>query len=48
MRYSVYPDAYARSRLAISDAELADYLESSGDEIDGFYEAEADSHPYDF
>jgi hypothetical protein len=27
---------------------LADYLESLGDEIDGFYEAEGDSRPYNF
>ena len=31
-----------------SDKELADYLDSLGDEIDGFYEAEGDSRPYNF
>ena len=28
--------------------ELQDYLESLGDELSGFYEAEADSRPYNF
>lgn len=28
--------------------ELQEYLESLGDELDGFYEAEADSRPYNF
>jgi hypothetical protein len=28
--------------------ELADYLESLGDEITGFYRADADSRPYNF
>lgn len=28
--------------------ELKDYLESMGDEISGFYRAEADSRPYNF
>ena len=31
-----------------SDRELKDYLESLGDEIAGFYEADADSRPYNF
>ena len=31
-----------------SPRELADYLESLGDEIDGFFEAEGDSRPYNF
>ena len=31
-----------------SHKELKDYLESLGDELDGFYEAEADSRPYNF
>ena len=31
-----------------SDSELTDYLDSLGDEIDGFYEAEGDSRPYNF
>ena len=31
-----------------SDKELADYLDSLGDEIDGFYAAKADSRPYNF
>lgn len=31
-----------------SDKELKEYLESLGDEIDGFYEAEGDSRPYNF
>jgi hypothetical protein len=31
-----------------NDKELADYLDSLGDEIDGFYEAEGDSRPYNF
>ena len=28
--------------------DLTDYLESLGDEIDGFYRADADSRPYNF
>mgnify|MGYP006953454900 CR=1 FL=1 len=28
--------------------ELQDYLESLGDELDGFYEAQGDSRPYNF
>jgi hypothetical protein len=31
-----------------SDKELADYLDSLGDEIDGFYGSEGDSRPYNF
>jgi hypothetical protein len=31
-----------------SDRELKDYLESMGDEITGFYNADADSRPYNF
>lgn len=31
-----------------SDMELKDYLESMGDEITGFYKADADSRPYNF
>lgn len=31
-----------------SGRELKDYLESMGDEITGFYKAEADSRPYNF
>ena len=31
-----------------SDTELKDYLESMGDEITGFYKADADSRPYNF
>ena len=31
-----------------SDKDLADYLDSLGDEIDGFYEAQGDSRPYNF
>jgi hypothetical protein len=31
-----------------SDKELKDYLESMGDEITGFYKADADSRPYNF
>lgn len=31
-----------------SEKELKDYLESLGDEINGFYKAEADSRPYNF
>jgi hypothetical protein len=31
-----------------SDGELKDYLESLGDEIAGFYKADADSRPYNF
>ncbi len=31
-----------------SQEELKDYLESLGDELNGFYEAEADSRPYNF
>jgi hypothetical protein len=31
-----------------SDRELKDYLESLGDEIAGFYKADADSRPYNF
>ena len=31
-----------------SEQELTDYLESLGDEIAGFYKADADSRPYNF
>jgi len=31
-----------------SEKELKDYLESMGDEITGFYNADADSRPYNF
>ncbi|MGD1969898.1 MAG: hypothetical protein PVH70_17085 [Desulfobacterales bacterium] len=31
-----------------SPKELQDYLDSLGDELDGFYEAGADSRPYNF
>jgi hypothetical protein len=31
-----------------SEKELADYLESLGDEITGFYKADSDSRPYNF
>lgn len=31
-----------------SRKELADYLESLGDEITGFYKADSDSRPYNF
>jgi hypothetical protein len=31
-----------------SEKELADYLESLGDEITGFYKSDSDSRPYNF
>lgn len=31
-----------------TEKELSDYLESLGDEITGFYKADADSRPYNF
>ena len=31
-----------------NDKELDDYLESLGDEIEGFFEAQGDSPPYNF
>lgn len=31
-----------------SPQELQDYLDSLGDELEGFYEAEGDSRPYNF
>ena len=48
MKYYVYFDAYGHVRQAISEKELTDYLESLGDEIAGFYKADADSRPYNF
>jgi hypothetical protein len=31
-----------------SEKELTDYLETLGDEISGFYNADSDSRPYNF